>query len=70
MCNVTILGQNKIKGYVTMKNSIEISTTNPIIRLPKDFIKNAEPDKRKKKVKLSFSLSDDCSTIVIAKINS
>lgn len=38
--------------------TIEISKHNPIIRLPKSFIDKIEPDKRKKKVKLSFDISD------------
>ncbi len=42
---------------------IEISKENPIIRLPRDFVEKVEPDKRKKKVKLFITVSDNKITI-------
>ena len=45
----------------------EILIANPIVRLPRKFIKHIEPDQRKKKVKVSFVLSDNNNTITIRK---
>lgn len=42
-----------------------VSINNPIVRLPKSFLNLIEPDKRIKKVKLSFSISDD--KLIISK---
>ena len=46
----------------------DISIANPIVRLPREFIKHIEPDQRKKKVKVSFVLSDSKNTITIRKV--
>lgn len=44
-----------------------ISITNPIVRIPKSFLNLIEPDKRIKKVELSFSVADN--KLIIQKIS-